>query len=102
MAYRCKTSNYAGRLFEEGEVYSSIGAALPKYFEEIATEEDVVETDLPGTRDELKAALDELGVEYNPRLVKDKLQELLVAATQSQLATGYDDDDGVENDPLNS
>ena len=89
MAYKCTRTCYnKGQSYYEDVVYDSIGDTMPKFFEEIeAGESEVVETGLPDTREEVRAALDELGVDYNGRLGLAKLQALLEEAQNDALTS---------------
>ena len=108
MAFKCIRTCYPGRLFEEGVVYDSIGEGdQAQFFVEVDGEgAQVVETgdidsdvdDAPGQdapdvdaakqeRAEIKEALKELDVEFNPRVGTDKLKELLLDAQKSALSS---------------
>lgn len=106
MAYKCIRSTFAKRLFEQGEVYDSIGAADKKFFKEVKVADDaqVIETGL-GTseagssgdspdaggktseRDEIKAALTELGVEFKGNASTDSLKAQLLEAQSNALTS---------------
>ena len=91
MAYKCIQSNYTGRLFEQGDLYDSIGEAPSRFFEEVEVDEDaqVVETGLAPVedleREAVKAELTELNVSFNGRAKTATLQRLLAEARQLSL-----------------
>ena len=91
MAYKCITANFAKRLFQKGELYDSIGVALPRFFEEVDVGENtlVVETGLAPVedleREEVKAELGELNVSFNNRAKTSTLMGLLDEARQVSL-----------------
>jgi hypothetical protein len=117
MAFKCITSTFAKRLFEQGQVYDSIGTADKKFFKEIKVADDapVVETGLaddggaggsgpeaPGLVEkaknllskkedpaikELKEALTELGVEFPKDADFETLQGLLLEAQSNALTS---------------
>lgn len=106
MAYKCITSTFAKRLFEQGQVYDSIGTADKKFFKEIKVADDapVVETGLAddggagpsdeapapeqkSERDEIKAALTELEVEFKGNASTESLKELLLEAQSNALTS---------------
>jgi hypothetical protein len=87
MTYLCTETCFSGRLYESGESYDSIGTASPRFFQEIgAPEPDEAEVEVD-ERAEIKAKLDLLGVEYNPRLGLNKLKSLL---QEQQLVSAFD------------
>lgn len=98
MTYKCIRTCYNKRLYEEGRIYDSIGAASPKFFEEVNVAKDtpVVETGFvePGPseppdgkseRDQIKEALTELEVEFKGNASTDSLKEMLLDAQSNAL-----------------
>jgi len=88
MAFKCIRTCYPGRLFEEGEIYDSIGNAQERFFEEIEVADDnaqLVKTGLPDNREAPRQELDDLGVVYSERLELKELQALLDEAKTDAL-----------------
>jgi hypothetical protein len=86
MPFLCTRSCFNKQFFEEDVVYDSIGDSSLKHFKEVEADEgEVFETGLPDNRDEVKAELDKLGVDYNGRLGLAKLQALLGEAQTEAL-----------------
>ncbi len=90
MAYKCIKSTRAGRRFEVGEIYDSIGRAHPPCFEEIdADDAQVIETGLAPVedleRESVKEELRELDVSFNGRSKTETLKDLLLEARQASL-----------------
>lgn len=91
MAFKCVKSCYSGRLFEEGQVYDSIGTARSDRFVEVADDGStlVIETGLAPVedleRESVKEELRELGVSFNSRAKTETLVGLLTEARQASL-----------------